>query len=119
MPTITDADRVTLTELVQATHAAVHRARCGALSAADMQPAAVILNLGMYRVDTFQAIIDPEQTAVLATGRVREQVVALDGGIHVVPQLQATLSIDHRIADGALSAMFLGAIVQELEDGQS
>jgi len=109
VPTIGDAGTGTLAELVRATEQAVRRARAGALSATDSRPAAIILsNLGMYRVEAFQAIIDPEQTAILATGRVSEQVVALEGGIHVVPRLQATLTIDHRVADGALAARFRG-----------
>jgi pyruvate dehydrogenase E2 component (dihydrolipoamide acetyltransferase) len=116
VPTIGDAGTGTLAELVRATEQAVRRARAGALSATDSRPAAIILsNLGMYRVEAFQAIIDPEQTAILATGRVSEQVVALEGGIHVVPRLQATLTIDHRVADGALAARFLGTIVEHLE----
>lgn len=113
---IGEADTGTLADVVRLTDEAVRRARSSTQSAADAKPAAIILsNLGMYRVDSFQAIIDPDQTAILATGRITDQVVAVDGGIHIVPKLQATLSIDHRVADGVLAAKFLGAIVERLE----
>ena len=114
--TISGAGSSSLAELVRSTDDAVRRARSGSLNSADIRPAAIILsNLGMYRVDAFQAIIDPDQSAILATGRVVDQVVAADGGIHVRPQMQATLSIDHRVADGVQAAKFLGAIAGELE----
>jgi pyruvate dehydrogenase E2 component (dihydrolipoamide acetyltransferase) len=114
--TICNADSSSLAELVRSTDEAVRRARSSSLNAADTRPAAIILsNLGMYRVDAFQAIIDPDQSAILATGQIVDQVVAVDGGIHVRPQLRATLSIDHRVADGVQAAKFLEAIAGELE----
>jgi len=114
--TICNADSSSLAELVHSTDEAVRRARSSSLNAADTRPAAIILsNLGMYRVDAFQAIIDPDQSAILATGQIVDQVVAVDGGIHVRPQLRATLSIDHRVADGVQAAKFLESIAGELE----
>lgn len=114
--TISNAGSSSLAELVRSTDEAVRRARSSSLNAADTKPAAIILsNLGMYRVDAFQAIIDPGQSAILAIGQIVDQVVAVDGGIHVRPQLRATLSIDHRVADGVQAAKFLGAIATELE----
>ena len=114
--TVSDVGTCSLVDLVRSTNDAVRRTRSSSLSSTDIRPAAIILsNLGMYRVDTFQAIIDPDQSAILATGQIVDQVVAVDGGIHVRPRMRATLSIDHRVADGVQAAKFLGAIAGELE----
>lgn len=116
--TIPEPDRLPLADLVTLTAGAVQRGRTGALTHGDTAPAAItISNLGMYAVDSFQAIIDPAQTAILAVGRVAEQVVAVDGGIRVAPRLQLSLSVDHRVADGVVAARFLGAIKESLEQG--
>ena len=66
-------------------------------------PVAITLsNLGMFGVDRFTAIVDPDQTAILAVGAVRERV-------------ELTLTVDHRVVDGVLAARFLAAIRARLE----
>jgi pyruvate dehydrogenase E2 component (dihydrolipoamide acetyltransferase) len=114
--TLPEPDRLDLAALVRLSDAAVQRARTGALSQADVVPAAItISNLGMYRVDSFQAIVDPDQSMILAVGRIADQVVAIEGGIHIAPQMTLSLSVDHRVADGAAAATFLNAIREDLE----
>ena len=63
------------------------------------------------------AIVDPDQTAILAVGRVADQVVANEGGIYVAPQLTLSLTVDHRVADGVAAAKFLETICEDLERG--
>lgn len=114
--TIPEPDRVSHHELVRLTDEAIRRGRVGTLSHTDTKPTAItVSNLGMHGVDSFQAIVDPAQTAILATGRVAERVVVIDGGIHVEHLMQMSLTIDHRVADGVAAARFLRAIAVELE----
>jgi pyruvate dehydrogenase E2 component (dihydrolipoamide acetyltransferase) len=84
------------------------RARAGKLRPADIADATfTISNLGMYKVDTFSAIITLPQAAILAVGSIADQVVAIDGKPAVRPMASLTLSSDHRVADGARAALFL------------
>ena len=69
-----------------------------------------ISNLGMYKVDSFTAIIPPTQAAILAVGGISERVVAVDGMPAVRPMMTLTLSSDHRVIDGARAAEFLGEL---------
>ncbi len=100
VPTIAEPDLLELSELVTVTDEAVRLAREGKLTAT---PAAITLsNLGMFGVDRFTAIVDPDQTAILAVGAVRERV-------------ELTLTVDHRVVDGVLAARFLATIRARLE----
>ena len=72
-------------------------------------------NLGMLGVDSFIAIINPPQCAILAVGRVAPRVVADEVGMMIRPMMTATLSADHRVVDGAIAARFLQAVKRQLE----
>ena len=74
-----------------------------------------VSNLGMLGVDSFVAIINPPQCAILAVGRVAPRVVADDGMFAIKPSMTATLSADHRVVDGAIGARFLQTVKQLLE----
>jgi pyruvate dehydrogenase E2 component (dihydrolipoamide acetyltransferase) len=114
--TISEPDRVDLGELATRTHRIVEEARAGRLSAAATAPAALtISNLGMFGVDRFEAIVDPDQTAILAVGRIVERPAASDGVIEVVPQVELSLTVDHRTVDGVDAARFLSAVSTDLE----
>jgi pyruvate dehydrogenase E2 component (dihydrolipoyllysine-residue acetyltransferase) len=114
--TIPEPDRASVEQLVGMTEEAVRRGRAGALAATDAEPAAItVSNLGMYRVDQFQAIVDPAQAAILTTGRIADHVAAIDGDIRIVPRMQTSLSVDHRVADGVVAARFLGLVAERLE----
>jgi pyruvate dehydrogenase E2 component (dihydrolipoamide acetyltransferase) len=74
-----------------------------------------ISNLGMYGVDSFDAIVNPPQAGILAVGRIRDRVVPLDGQPAVRPMLELTVSFDHRVVDGARGAEFLDTLASLLE----
>jgi pyruvate dehydrogenase E2 component (dihydrolipoamide acetyltransferase) len=75
-----------------------------------------ISNLGACNVETFIAIVNPPESAILAIGKVRPVVVAAnDGTFAVQPRANLTLSVDHRVVSGKYAADFLGALVEELE----
>ena len=76
-----------------------------------------VSNLGTLGVDRFTAIVNPPEAAILAMGRVRDRVVAVDGKPEVRPVLTLTLSVDHRVADGADAARYLEDVATRLEGG--
>jgi pyruvate dehydrogenase E2 component (dihydrolipoamide acetyltransferase) len=92
------------------------KARTRGLSAEDMSESTfTISNLGMFGVDHFTAIINPPNSAILACGAAIEQPVVENG--EVVPGLRmtGTLSLDHRVIDGAMAARFLQSLKMLIE----
>ena len=115
-PAILDADTLTLRAIAQATKALVARARAGKLSAEEYTGATFnVTNLGMYGVEEFTAIITPPQAAALAVGSVTPSPVVRDGQVQVADLMRITLSLDHRVADGAQGAEFLAEVRRLLE----
>jgi pyruvate dehydrogenase E2 component (dihydrolipoamide acetyltransferase) len=76
-----------------------------------------ISNLGMFGIDSFDAVINPPHGSILAVGAgVKKPVVAEDGSIKAATVMSMTLSVDHRVIDGALGAQFLKAVMENLEN---
>jgi len=73
-------------------------------------------NLGMFGTDTFAAIIVPPNAGIIAVGTVKEKPVVRDGEIVVGSMMNATISADHRVGDGAEAAVFLGEFQKNLEN---
>ena len=116
VPVLHDVDRIGLIELARRRSETVQRAFSGKLKREELEGATFSLsNLGARGPDRFTAIISPPQSAILAVGRQRDCVVARNGGIHVRPMSQLTLTVDHRVADGRLAADFLATLVETLE----
>lgn len=116
VPVVTDCDQKSLQEISRATRAVIQRANENRLSEEEFTGGTFsVSNLGMYEVDNFTAIIFPPQAAVLAVGTVRQQPVAINGNIKVAQVMKATVSMDHRVADGAQAAQFLMEIKRLLE----
>lgn len=96
--------------------ALLERLRAGDPEARRLRKANMtISNLGGTNVESFAAIINPPESAVLAVGKVMPQVVPIDGQVGIQQRVSLTLSVDHRVVSGKYAADFLGAIVQELE----
>src|SRR5262249_442708 len=74
-----------------------------------------VSNLGMLGVDSFTAIINPPQAAILAVGRVAPRVVAVDGRFAARPTMTMNPCADHRVVDGALAARFVAEVKRRLE----
>ena len=114
--TIPEPDRLPLPELAGEVERAAAEARAGLISERYRGPAAVTLsNLGMVGVDRFTAVIDPDQTAILAAGRVVERPAVVAGTLRPQRQLELALTVDHRVADGFAAGAFLAAIRDGLE----
>ena len=104
-----------LLEIAEASRDLVQRAEGGTLRAEEYETTFSISNMGMYDVDSFSAIIYPPNAAVLAIASVKERPVVRDGQLAVAQMMSATLSVDHRVADGAEAARFLVDIKALLE----
>lgn len=116
VPALLDCAHKSLADIARASKDLVERANRGHLTPEEYGGATFsISNLGMYDVDSFIAIIHPPQAAVLAVGSVRPRPVVRDGQVVVRQMMTATLSVDHRVADGAQAARFLGRIKALLE----
>ena len=111
--TISEPDVLDLSALVELTGRAERLAREGKMMVGPV--AITISNLGMLGVDRFSAIVDPDQTAILAVGAVTERVSAAAGEMRIGPWVELTLTVDHRVVDGVLAARFLAAIRTRLE----
>ena len=75
-----------------------------------------VSNLGMYGIKEFAAIINPPQSMILAVGTAEQRPVVRDGALAVATMMSCTLSVDHRVVDGALGARFLQAFKGLIED---
>ena len=117
VPVIQGANSLSLGQIAQRRAALVEKARNGQLTLPELEGGSFTLsNLGMFGIDLFQAIVNPPQAAILAVGRIKDRVVAVDGQPAVRPTMFVSLSSDHRILDGAMAAKFLARVVQLLED---
>ena len=75
-----------------------------------------VSNLGMFDIDEFVAIVVPPQSAILSVGKANDEVIVEDGNMVISKIMKMTLSVDHRVNDGAEAAMFLGELKQILEN---
>lgn len=95
--------------------AGVERLRAGDPGARVARPACMtISNLGGSGVESFAAVINPPESAILAVGKVMPVVAVVDGQVTVQERVNITLSVDHRVTSGKYAAGFLNAIVREL-----
>lgn len=114
--TIPNPDRLGLAEVAALTREMVSSVRAGQMKAEFLAPAAVTLtNLGMFGVDQFTPLLEPGRSAVLGAGRAYERPVVTAQGIIAQLQIDLTLTVDHRTADGAAAAEFLLSVVSEVE----
>lgn len=117
VPSLKGADTMPLQELVPELKALIGRARSGKTNPGDLSGGTfTISNLGMMGIDSFDAVINSPEAAILAVGRV-QTVPEWDDGEWVPRRIiSATLSVDHRVADGADGARFLEDLQAVLTD---
>jgi pyruvate dehydrogenase E2 component (dihydrolipoyllysine-residue acetyltransferase) len=117
VPVIRSAERLTLAEIATTRADLVSRSREGKLQRADLEQGTfTISNLGMFGVDSFTAVLNPPQAAIVAVGATVERAVPLDGELVVRPLVTLTATFDHRAVDGAPAAEFLQAVKERLEE---
>jgi pyruvate dehydrogenase E2 component (dihydrolipoyllysine-residue acetyltransferase) len=116
VPVIRNADRLSLQELAKQSRELADKAQKKKLFPLDYEGGTfTVSNLGMFGVDSFVAIINPPQCAILAVGQVGPRVVPHGEGIAVRPIMTMSLSADHRVVDGAIAARFLQEVKRLLE----
>ncbi|TDB98322.1 dihydrolipoamide acetyltransferase family protein [Actinomadura sp. 7K534] len=117
VPVIKDADRKSVSRIGRETRELAGRARDGKLTPQEMSGGTFsVSNLGMFGVDSFAAVINPPEAAILAVGAVRDEPVVRDGQVVPGKRMALTLSVDHRAADGATAARFLDRLAALLQN---
>jgi len=116
-PVLRDAEAKALSQLSAEMKDLAARARARKLAPQEYQGGAfAISNLGMFGVESFDAIINPPHAAILAVGAGVRKPVARGEAVVIETVMSVTLSVDHRVIDGALGAQFLQAVKDCLED---
>ena len=117
VPVIREAQNKSLGQIVTALADLTERARNRRLKPTEMTGSTfTISNLGMFGIESFNAIINPPEAAILAVGKMVDTPVAQDGQIVLRPLMEVTACADHRIADGATVARFLAELKTTLEN---
>jgi pyruvate dehydrogenase E2 component (dihydrolipoamide acetyltransferase) len=120
-PVLRDAHQKSLSTLSAEMKDLAGRAKTKKLAPHEYQGGSfAISNLGMMGIDNFDAVINPPHGSILAVGAgVKKPVVNAAGDVVVATVMSMTLSVDHRVIDGALGAAFLGAVIDNLENPMS
>jgi pyruvate dehydrogenase E2 component (dihydrolipoamide acetyltransferase) len=112
-----DTDQKPMRQISNEIKAMVARARDGKVKPDDIEGSTFsISNLGMYDVENFIAIVNPPEASILAVGSAREVPVVENGEIKPGWRMKATLSVDHRVSDGAEAAQFMQKLAEFLEN---
>ena len=111
-----DTDQKPLRQISAEVKAMAGRAPEGKVKPNDIEGSTFSLsNLGMFDVENFAAIINPPEAGILAVGSAREMPVVENGELRVGWRMKATISVDHRVSDGAEGARFMQALAKYLE----
>jgi len=116
-PIIRGADAKGLAAISNEMKELAGRAREGKLKPEEYQGGTFsVSNLGMYGITSFAAVINPPQGAILAVGAGEQRPVVKEGALAIATMMTCTLSVDHRVVDGAVGAEFLAAFKKLVED---
>ena len=117
VPVIREAQTKRLEDIVADLADLVERARAKHLTPAEMTGSTfTISNLGMFGIEQFTAIINPPEAGILAVGGIVESPVSAEDGMELRPMMNLTLSVDHRVVDGATAARFFADLKSTLEN---
>jgi pyruvate dehydrogenase E2 component (dihydrolipoamide acetyltransferase) len=117
VPTIFDADQKNLRQIADDSRALAQRVRDGQITPPELSGATfTVSNLGMFGIDSFAAVINPPQAAILAVGAISERPVVRDGQTTTAHLMRVNLACDHRILYGAPAAEFLARVRTLLEE---
>ncbi|MBQ3792444.1 MAG: 2-oxo acid dehydrogenase subunit E2 [Clostridia bacterium] len=118
VPTLRDANKLSLSELSKETRKLINEAKDGHINPDKLQGASfTVSNLGAFGVESFTPVINPPQVAILGVCAITERVrKSKDGGLETYPAMGLSLTFDHRAVDGAPSAKFLKALCINLEN---
>ncbi len=116
-PVIRGAEAKGLQTISSEMRTLAEKARAGKLTPEEYQGGTFsISNLGMYGIRQFEAVINPPQGCILAVGTAEQRAVVQGGALAIATVMSCTLSVDHRVVDGAIGAEFLAALKKLIED---
>jgi pyruvate dehydrogenase E2 component (dihydrolipoamide acetyltransferase) len=116
-PIIPKADQKSVQQISSEMKSLAKRARDNALKPTEfMGGGFTVSNLGMFGISTFAAIINPPQGCILAVGAGEQRPIVKDGEITIATMMTCTLSVDHRVVDGAIGAEFLTTFRKLIEE---
>lgn len=119
-PVLREANKKSLKSIAIESKALTDRARKNKLQADDLGSGTfTISNLGMFGIDEFSAIINPPEAAILAVGAVAQRPVVIDSAVGFAAMMTVTLSVDHRVVDGAQAGRFLQEFKKRMENPSS
>lgn len=111
VPVVRDANQKSISQISREVAELAAKARNKRLLPSEYEGGTfTITNMGMFGVESFHAIINPPESAILAVGAITAKPVVVDGEICVRPCMKLCLSADHRVVDGALAARFLARV---------
>jgi len=117
VPVLRNADQRGILDIAREARRLAEAARSGKLRPEEFSGGTfTISNLGMFEVDSFTAVINPPESAILAVGSITPTPVVVDGQVVVRDRMKVTLSSDHRAIDGATAARFLQEVKRLLEE---
>jgi pyruvate dehydrogenase E2 component (dihydrolipoamide acetyltransferase) len=117
VPVLHNADQLGILDIARETRRLAEAAREGKLRPEDLSGGTfTVSNLGMFDVESFTAVINPPESAILAVGSITPTPVVVDGQVVVRDRMKVTLSSDHRAIDGAIAARFLQEMKRLLEE---
>lgn len=115
-PVLREANNKSLQKISSEVKVLADRAAQGKLKRSEISGGTFsISNLGGYDVDQFDAIINPPQCAILALGVAKKIPVVTDGKLSIATMMNVSLSLDHRVIDGAIGAQFLSILYEQLQ----
>ena len=117
VPIVRNADQRSILDIARETQRLAEAAREGKIRPEEFSGGTfTVSNLGMFDVDSFTAVINPPESAILAVGSITPTPAVVDGQVVVRNRMKVTLSSDHRAIDGAIAARFLQEVKRLLEE---
>jgi pyruvate dehydrogenase E2 component (dihydrolipoamide acetyltransferase) len=116
VPVLRDADKKGLLKIAKEVRELAQKARKGDLAVEEVTGGTfTITNLSMFDVDGFTPILKPPETGIMGVGRIKEKPAVHDGQIAIRPMMFLSLTLDHRVVDGAPAAEFLQTVARYLQ----
>ena len=117
VPVLKDCAKKTIAEISKEKKTLIEKARSGKLDKSEVEnPRFIISNLGMFNVETFLPIINPPGAAIMGVGSIAKEALVIENQIRICETMKISLSLDHRIIDGAYAGGFLKKLKENMEN---
>jgi len=120
VPVVKNANKKNIRDIAVCTAELIEKAKAEKLALTDLEGGCItVSNLGAFGIDSFIPIVIPGQCSILGIGQIADTYVPNDGGTDIRKMMCLTLSVDHKVANGAYAAQFLDYVKKQLEDVSS